>query len=355
MLLPTCTSFPSDGTWLRPGNKSTPFSTPPCCSWDFPDANPAWCDQRPSEPVMRGDALHRGSASGALSGGYACTCARKVRDLHWGHTNCRLREHWNATRFCETLAGRRLLFVGDSTMQQTASVLMSAVAWHFHHNLGGGTAEERPSSVSASCAPQIAFGRSDTLLGRVLGRPNGRPPLGRPWHEWVEAEQPAVVVMSAGAHVYGHNNFTAVLDEVASQLTRFPSVRLWLWKTQQPGGCGVAPLTKPPSLAFWSGSIKTTHARCPDPSACHHNAHGTLFNWPDLPIFDDAAAAFWQSRPAQEPLVRLLDLRGLHLRPDAHVGSAVNISHDCLHMCVGPGPLDRLVPEAMIHALSALG
>ena len=120
---------------------------------------------------------------------------------------------WNATRFCKLLAGRRMLFVGDSTMQQTASVVMSAVSWPYHTKHGG-TADSEPIGRTGSCASQLTFGKSDTLIGRPLGRLN----RGKPWHEWVNLEKPAIVVLSAGAHVYGHKNFTSLLREVSTQL-----------------------------------------------------------------------------------------------------------------------------------------
>ena len=63
--------------------------------------------------------------------------------------------------------------------------------------------------------------------------------------------------------------------------------------------------------------------------------------------YDKVATAYWGLRSS----VSLLDVRALHLRPDGHVGSAVNFSHDCLHYCVGTGPLDMLVPAVVMYAL----
>ena len=140
--------------------------------------------------------MQRGADRGAQTGGYACTC-RGIKARHppsvlqWVPRSNRLHE-WNATRFCEILAHRRLLFIGDSTQQQTASVLMSAVAWGYH-TAAGGTANSRPTRrLRGNCASQISFGKSDTLVGRSLGRLN----RGRPWHEWVAREEPAMSNLS---------------------------------------------------------------------------------------------------------------------------------------------------------------
>ena len=240
-------------------------------------------------------------------------------------------------------------------MQQTAAVLMNAVAWHYHTR-DGGTAQDRHApeakggraASDRSCAAQISFGQSDTLVGRSLGRLN----RGKAWHEWALIEKPAFLVLSAGAHIYGlEHNFTTMLREVDAQLAilkpRLPNLRVW-WKTQQPGGCGPTPLATPPDRHFWKAS-KAAHGKCTSPSCAYNGQGGTLYNWPSMLDYDRTAATFWSERPAS---VSLLDVRALHLRPDAHVGTAVNISHDCLHYCLGSGGvLDELLPQAMLHAL----
>ena len=273
------------------------LDTPPCCSWDFPASNPAWCEDRPSVAVMKGEELQRGRPDrGSASGGFACTCSRSAlgqapRELLWEPTGCLLGQKWNASRFCELLSGRKLMFIGDSTMQQTFASVASAVTWWYHRANGGGADdakapgalrdEGRAASVAMSCAAQLSYGKSDTLVGRELGRLN----RGRAWHEWVTAERPALVVLGAGAHVYGVHNFSTVLREVAGRIHAFPHTRV-LWKTQQPGGCAATPLASRSAAVnhtFWRTAIKVTHARCTAPG-CHHNAHGTLYNWPDLSL-----------------------------------------------------------------------
>ena len=104
------------------------------------------------------------------------------------------------------LGGRRLLFIGDSTMQQAAATLANLVEWE-----------------SADCAGQLYFGGSDTLVHREFGAFNRGPD----WTEWVEAYRPDLVVVSAGAHIYNQSNFKEVLNAVADvHLRRFPSIPL---------------------------------------------------------------------------------------------------------------------------------
>ena len=64
-------------------------------------------------------------------GGNACACdpaRREQLSLLWAPSRCRLRD-FSAAAFCAALGDRTLLLVGDSTMQQLASVLMNGLAW----------------------------------------------------------------------------------------------------------------------------------------------------------------------------------------------------------------------------------
>ena len=64
-------------------------------------------------------------------GGNACACdpaRREQLSLLWEPSGCRLRD-FSAAAFCAALGDRTLLLVGDSTMQQLASVLMNGLAW----------------------------------------------------------------------------------------------------------------------------------------------------------------------------------------------------------------------------------
>ena len=81
--------------------------------------------------------LETGPLTGsAQCGDDCCKCDRedgtrfvpnKREKYQWIPHHCTLHA-WNATWFCELLGPRVLLLVGDSTMQQTASTLMSMVS-----------------------------------------------------------------------------------------------------------------------------------------------------------------------------------------------------------------------------------
>ena len=49
-------------------------------------------------------------------GGHACTC-QGVRQMRWVPSSCELAE-WNATTFCKALGDRKMVMIGDSTMEQ---------------------------------------------------------------------------------------------------------------------------------------------------------------------------------------------------------------------------------------------
>merc|ERR1712050_426356 len=72
----------------------------------------------------------------------------------WRPSACML-PRWDAKRFCRVLDGRRLMFIGDSIMEQVASSIMALV----RNN------EWPLSEATASCLGNIRSGPSDTLLG----------------------------------------------------------------------------------------------------------------------------------------------------------------------------------------------
>mmetsp|Transcript_11783 Transcript_11783/g.19856 ORF Transcript_11783/g.19856 Transcript_11783/m.19856 type:complete len:200 (+) Transcript_11783:158-757(+) len=126
-------------------------------------------------------------------------CCYNFKDAYrWRPSNCRL-DTWNAQHFCHALGKRRLLFIGDSTMLQLATIAMNAL-----------------NALNGSCVDQIYFGHSGTLVARALGRHN----TGVHWTKHVDALKPDIVLMNAGAHIWGEAAFRQVLDEVASDLHR---------------------------------------------------------------------------------------------------------------------------------------
>lgn len=83
-------------------------------------------------------------------GGKACTCAKKgFKDEFVWESLMLPKTSFDPTDTCEKLGNRTVLMIGDSTMQQTASVLMNS----FFPN---------------KCQAQIRFGLSDTLILRTF-------------------------------------------------------------------------------------------------------------------------------------------------------------------------------------------
>ena len=153
-----------------------------------------------------------------------------------------------------------------------------------------------------------------------------------------------VLVLSAGAHIYGAANFTRVLDEVVHDYQQLPAPRPHLvWKTQHPAGCGKVPLTSLPSAtpSYWTQQDKAGVG-----------GFGGSHNWPSFEARDAQAKRAWE----RVGHARILDIGPLYYRVDAHVSSPGNLGlstfhkRDCLHSCV-PGPLSTLVPQLLLHLL----
>ena len=281
--------------------------TPPCCSWDSASYADKNCARDVGSLVRAafetGSGRFFSAAPRALvpvgGNGCACNASREpLLSMQWESApGCSLRR-WSAKSFCRALGARRLLFLGDSVMQQLAAVAMNAVAWD-----------------DGGCSHQLVFGASDTLINARMGASN----RGEHWLRWVDAVAPDVVVLGATAHVYGDANFSRVLEEVARDARARPALTV-IWATSTPGGCGKAPLA-------------TLH-RGVDRSA--------FFNWGEFLARDAVAKAFFARQGAQ---FRVLDLEPLHYRQDAHVAE-----DDCLHLCI-PGPLNAIVPPLLTRVL----
>ena len=112
---------------------------PPCCSWDSAAyATSPLCPQGAAVQAAVRSAFELGAGRFQARpdqllpvGGNACACdpaRREQLSLLWEPSSCRLRD-FSAAAFCTALGDRTLVVVGDSTMQQLASVLMNGLAW----------------------------------------------------------------------------------------------------------------------------------------------------------------------------------------------------------------------------------
>lgn len=282
---------------------------PPCCAHDAseivyndkhvcPARSAIDAGVRAARNTSEGLQAHDGKL--AAVGGHGCSCARSPRHWQdryaWRPSACRL-PAWDAGLFCSRLGTRRVLFLGDSTMRQTFTVVVNRIAFDYI----------RGKASAATCHDQLFFGQSDSLV-KKQGDGGER---GHPWQDWVQSMIPDIVIMSAGAHKLTASKFNSTLHLVLDGWTAFPSVH-FIWKTQQPGGCGATP-----------GVVS------------HENA----YNHGQFQTFDAMARSIL-------PPTRVLDVSPLYLRPDAHIGSNSTGKKDCLHLCI-PGPLS-LVP-VLLH------
>lgn len=234
------------------------------------------------------------------SGGHACVCDRRDgrvtvnrRERYvWVPTNCLLLT-WNASQFCHLLGNRTILFIGDSTMQQSAHAMMNMI------RTGGGRCS---SSIGVTRSRLYLF--SD--LASIIVRMN-----------------PNIVVLNHGAHAADDGDVLVILNNIKTQL-RSPDLNgrnlTYVWRSNHPGHVNCDNFTSPDRFVMYPPHIDWYHY--------------SLF-----PHWDDLARNF-----TQELDFRYIDLSPLYTRNDAHPGSG-----DCLHFCM-PGPID-LISQLFLQRL----
>ena len=237
---PLCLSDrPVPGSWQQLLQHLDDGNIPTCC---HPTDSRSWC-RRPALGARSADVIHPIEGKGCAVG----RCLGYMERFEFKSEGCVLPK-WDARAFCEALGSRRILFIGDSTMQQHAASVAHAVRW--------GSAQGFTQGDGASCAARLLAGVSDTLLGRPRFGANNR---GHAWDAIVRASglQTAgphadIIVLAAGAHIYGEANFSFVLEQVASARERLlPHVHL-IWQTGPSAGCGPKPLAAAPNASFWA-------------------------------------------------------------------------------------------------------
>jgi len=264
------------------------------------------------------------------SGGRGCWCSaarqRAIAAYAWraaGGAACEA-PAWDAAAFCAALAGRSLLFLGDSTSQQLAAAVHNYIVWR-----GGG------------CAAQVTAITADTLLQRDYGASN----RGCMWLDCLRElpAPPGVLVLSAGAHVHSDAGMTEILTTVRDQFLAHRGDVLagtqLVWATSLGGGClvGSAPQTPRTVMprdepGYWEALAATQK----------------VYNYADMELWDTQASDFWAGVPG----AAVLDLTPLWLRPDAMVDSDKLMPHNCIHVC-SPGPL-RFAAQQLQRLLQLL-
>jgi len=234
------------------------------------------------------------------SGGHACVCdKRDGRDTVnrreryvWVPNNCSLLI-WNASLFCNLLGNRSMLFIGDSTMQQSAHALINMI------RTGGG-----------NCSSRIGVTRSRLYLFLDLA-------------SIIVRMNPSIVILNHGAHAADDGDVLAILNNIKIQLS-LPVLSnrnfTLVWRSNHPGHVYCDNFTSPGSFVMYPPHIDWYHY--------------SLF-----PHWDNLARNFTHNLG-----MRYIDLSPLYTRSDAHPGSG-----DCLHFCM-PGPID-LIAQLLLQSL----
>jgi hypothetical protein len=267
-----------------------------CCGWDDEDFLK---DTKQCGTVkIHGDNLYYGSnTTNTQSGGHACLCdaqepggrwfVHKREQFEWVPTFCHLLA-WNATQFCELLGSQTILFVGDSTMQQTMGTLTSMI-----------------TSSGGHCANQIAHGRSDLLYFSGHGHDN--------LFQHTMKMKPDILIMTVGAWLHDMGDFWSVFENLKYRwkelLAAVPNLRV-VYKTQNPH-------TYHPNVG---GD--------PDPVWAPEPEGGDWYHYNLFPTFDQVAYNY-----SKQMNFTMLDMSPLYLRRDAHSVS------DGMHFCL-PGPVN---------------
>lgn len=309
-----------DGVWVK-----TEFSsneTWPCCGWDDDIflRYPQECGTSPMHKVTVNELDKTISFVGtkeffAHSGNNGCSmnCSPiigRMISARWMPSECKLPE-FDAAHFCNNvLRDRSVLVIGDSTMQQTASVLMNAV--HYH------------------CPERIRFVIADTLVGRAFGKMN----RGQKWSKSVRTFNPDIVLIGAGAHIHTERGFHTVIQEVYNDFINEFSDKILIWKTVNPGGIPkftileeIPDLTDPEIFGKWE-------------------SFGYLekWRWDLFPLFDRIAKQYFREKG-----VPVLDVEPLYYRSDNHPRYSIDLHH-CTH---GNGAL-RLIPRLLQSLLEQI-
>lgn len=202
--------------------------------------------------------------------------------------------------------------IGDSTMGQTATVLMNAV----HHH----------------CPGQMHFVASDTLIGVRFGHMN----RGMKWIKAVRLYDPDIVLMSAGPHIRRQQDYQIMLETVYAQLIKEHNKsmrdKLLIWKTISPGGIAslgivdeIPNLDDNETMAMWI-----------------EQGYQPAWRWDLFPKYDRMAKEYFRSKG-----IAVLDVEPLYYRLDNHPGTNI---HHCAH---GDGAL-RLIPRLLQKLMEEL-
>lgn len=302
----------SRGKWVKDTNITRKAFV--CCNWEEqpwrrPELHEA-CGAEPPHAQMTNVQVGR-TDHNVMSGGNACHCdeAQKTRftisqheQYTWHADDCDVMA-WNATQFCALLGDRRMLFLGDSTMIQTAATVMNMIV------------SDVPKGL---CGPQLMVLKHYSEPFTDIS-------------ERLLAFSPDIVIVNFGPHYALEADFLTAMKAFiyfVSQIRAALSPKMveFVWKT-----------TNLPHSSCKQFSAPTL-AYAPTPP--EHDP----YNWSRLPGYDLLAHAMLLEQGFKFMNMHMVDLRG-----DAHCGSLGIAPYDCLHYCT-PGPLN-IAANWLLHYL----
>jgi len=257
--------------------------------------------------------------------GNGCACGDFEDVYKWKPRFCAL-HRWNGNGFCTALGKRRLLLVGDSTMLQLFMRLNNAL--------------NATARSSCTCARQLFFGMSGTLMGRALGRLN----YGTHWVPLVKAVKPDVLVVGTSSHIFGSDVFRDAIRSFAHDLdAKFPDLPV-LWKASPPYGCGKAILSHYPDEDFWSTHLRPLYGY-PEALERDHfvrvllGSRVTWFDFKPMWLRTDSHPGTWAHKGSwKAPARPIPDSRNITDGFSFRGGVSLGARGDCLHQCFN-GPI----------------
>lgn len=303
----------AQGQWeLQPANTSKKAFL--CCPLG-PDLLLARCkDHRFSIDRIDGDPTVHEAATDV-----ECQCdarsnawltANPAERYAWRPSGCEMMP-WSASRFCELLGARRVLFVGDSTMRQNAVTLLNTLS-----------ADLLPAV--ASCAAQLTYIKTYKFRDDQLNETR----------HTLLALRPHLLVIGIGPHY--HDGLQVLQQDLHLLMGTLQSV-LQAWRE--------ANITHRLNVAVRSNNYP--HVNCSEHlspvAAAQHIPHHTAYSWHAFSAADKLMKAY-----ADQHRLVFLDMYPLRLRPDGHPGHFGDRT-DCLHYCL-PGPLG-IFNNYMMHLL----
>ena len=296
------------GNWIEANFAES--ETWPCCGWDG-----SLFLKYPSECGSSAMEKRHGSYIGnkkfyAHSGGHGCSkncdiSNNQIISATWTPSNCHLPK-FDPQLFCDdVLQNRSILIMGDSTMEQTASILMNAV----HH----------------VCPERIRFVTAGPDVGKRLGKLTKENTWYYIVNKWNNDSD--IIMLSTGAWIKNQSDFKQIIHNISTEFKRrFENDKILIWKTQSPGGNPDFGIVDDFTHEYLEEQLKKS-------------SYKSRWGWPLFPVFDKLAKEHFRQND-----IPVLDVSPLYQRQDNHPGIDV---HHCAH---GNGAL-RVIPRILQQLL----